>query len=204
MKPMKFWFNLRCCSIGIMLTLFGIWAVVWMTEPALAFESAGPLTDREIIERLTRLEESVKNLADAVNRGFQVTELRFQAIDQRFQAIDQRFQAIDQRFQAVDGRFQSMEERFQGMEQSFNQRFDQIVQLMIGIVATFGGIVAVAIGFALWDRRTMIRPFETKTRVIEEELAQNKDKLHRLIDALRELAKQDGKIAEVLRSFALL
>jgi hypothetical protein len=194
-----------------MLTLFGIWAVVWMTEPALAFESAGPLTDREIIERLTRLEESVKNLADAVNRGFQVTELRFQAIDQRFQAIDQRFQAIDQRFQAidqrfqaVDGRFQSMEERFQGMEQSFNQRFDQIVQLMIGIVATFGGIVAVAIGFALWDRRTMIRPFETKTRVIEEELAQNKDKLHRLIDALRELAKQDGKIAEVLRSFALL
>jgi hypothetical protein len=166
-----------------MLTLFGIWAVVWMTEPALAFESAGPLTDREIIERLTRLEESVKNLADAVNRGFQVTELRFQA---------------------VDGRFQSMEERFQGMEQSFNQRFDQIVQLMIGIVATFGGIVAVAIGFVLWDRRTMIRPFETKTRVIEEELAQNKDKLHRLIDALRELAKQDGKIAEVLRSFALL
>ncbi|WP_035258278.1 hypothetical protein [Desulfatirhabdium butyrativorans] len=165
------------------LGFFCLWLAVGVWGPVFAFEKADPLTDREIAERLARLEESVKNLTEAVNRGFQAVEMRFQGVDQRFQAV---------------------EIRFQGMEQSFNQRFDQIVQLMTGIVATFGGIVMVAIGFALWDRRTMIRPFETKTRAIEEELAKNKDKLHRLLEALRELAKQDGKIAEVLRSFALL
>jgi len=161
---------------AVLMALLGIWAVTWMSGSAFAYEPASPLTDREIIERLTRVEESIKrleeglkNLSETVNRGFQANEMRFQA-----------------------------------MEQSFNQRFDQMIQLMIGIVATFGAIVAIAIGFAIWDRRSMIRPFETKTRAIEEDIAKNEDKLHRLLEALRELAKKDAELANVLRSFTLL
>ena len=154
---------------GVLVAFLGIWAVTWMSGSVYAYEPASPLTDREIIERLTRLEEGLKNLTETVNRGFQANEMRFQAI-----------------------------------EQSFNQRFDQMIQLMIGIVATFGAIVAIAIGFAIWDRRSMIRPFETKTRAIEAEIAKNEDKLHRLLEALRELAKKDAELANVLRSFTLL
>uniref|UniRef100_A0A7C4RTE9 Uncharacterized protein n=1 Tax=Desulfatirhabdium butyrativorans TaxID=340467 RepID=A0A7C4RTE9_9BACT len=177
--------------IRVLLTVvLGMWTVTWMSGSVFAYEPATPLTDREILERLTRVEESVKRLeeglktlSETVNRGFQANELRFQAMEQRFQA---------------------MEQRFQGMEQSFNQRIDQVIQLLIGIVATFGAIVAIAIGFAIWDRRSMIRPFETKTRAIEEEIAKNEDKLHRLLEALRELAKKDAELANVLRSFTLL
>jgi len=171
-------------KIPVLLTVvLGMWAVAWMSGSVFAYEPASSLTDREILERLTRVEESVKRLeeglktlSETVNRGFQANELRFQA----------------------------MEQRFQTMEQSFNQRFDQMIQLMIGIVATFGAIVAIAIGFAIWDRRSMIRPFETKTRAIEAEIAKNEDKLHRLLEALRELAKKDAELANVLRSFTLL
>jgi len=164
-------------KIRVLLMMgLGMWAVAWMSGSVFAYEPASALTDREIIERLTRLEEGLKNLSETVNRGFQANELRFQA----------------------------MEQRFQTMEQSFNQRFDQMIQLMIGIVATFGAIVAIAIGFAIWDRRSMIRPFETKTRAIEAEIAKNEDKLHRLLEALRELAKKDAELANVLRSFTLL
>jgi len=178
-------------KIRVLLMMgLGMWTVAWMSGSVFAYEPASPLTDREILERLTRVEESgkrleegLKTLSETVNRGFQANELRFQTMEQRFQA---------------------MEQRFQGMEQSFNQRIDQVIQLLIGIVATFGAIVAIAIGFAIWDRRSMIRPFETKTRAIEEDIAKNEDKLHRLLEALRELAKKDAELAKVLRSFTLL
>ena len=89
-----------------------------------------------------------------------------------------------------------MDKRFDDV----NKKFEMVINLMMAIVGAFAAIVAVAIGFAIWDRRTMIRPFEDKVKKLE----QDTDKLHRLIDALKKLAKQDPKLAEVLRSFSLL
>ena len=60
------------------------------------------------------------------------------------------------------------------------------------------------IGFALWDRRTMVRPFESKVKEIEEELSRNRQRLHALLEALRSLGQTDEKVAEVLRQFQLL
>ena len=60
---------------------------------------------------------------------------------------------------------------------------------MIAIISAFAGIVVVTISFAIWDRRTMIRPFATKVKDmegrLEEVLSGSKDsdeeKLNRLI-----------------------
>ena len=76
--------------------------------------------------------------------------------------------------------------------------------LIIAIVSAFAAIVAATISFALWDRRTMIRPFESKVKLLEENIAGNRKKLHSLLEALRTLSKTDAKVAEVLRSFHLL
>jgi len=59
--------------------------------------------------------------------------------------------------------------------------------------------VVCIIGFALWDRRTMIRPFEDKVKVIEKRLDANEraikeinpSKVNNLIEALKDLAKTD-------------
>jgi DNA anti-recombination protein RmuC len=162
----------------VTITLLSMF-LFFVPECVRAYESAGPLTDREIIERLARLEEGQKAIREEIRAGFQ-------AIDQRFQAIDQRFQSIDLRFQSID------------------QRFEQITNLITGIVASFSGLVAVMIGFAVWDRRTMIRPFESKVREIEKNIGSNQRQMHNLLEALRQLAQQDSKLAEVLKSFALL
>jgi len=77
-------------------------------------------------------------------------------------------------------------------------------QLALGILGAFAAIVAATIGFALWDRRTMIRPFESKVKAIEDELAENRENLHSLLEALRSLGQSDEKVAEVLRQFRLL
>jgi hypothetical protein len=83
---------------------------------------------------------------------------------------------------------------------------------MIAIIAAFAGIVAVTIGFAIWDRRTMIRPFETRVRDIEGRLEEvssqvkslDEEKVTRLIRAMKKIAGGNKEVAETLRSFNLL
>lgn len=111
--------------------------------------------------------------------------------------MNERFEQVDKRFEELRN---DMNERFQQVD----NQFANMVQLIIGILATFGGIVVVAISFALWDRRTMIRPFEDKVAKIEEKIAGNKRQIRALIKALRELAPSHPKVAEILRSFSLL
>ncbi len=111
----------------ILIMILVLWGngVCWGVEPA------PRITGREIVERLTRLEEGQKAI----------------------------LREMDKRFESMDKRFESME-----------NRFDQLINIMIAIISAFAGIVMVTIGFAIWDRRTMIRPFETKVKDIKGHL----------------------------------
>jgi hypothetical protein len=141
-----------------------------------AVEVAPRITDREIVERLSKLEEGQKAI--------------LREMDHRFESIDQRFESID-------------------------QRFDQLTNLLIAIISAFAGIVAVTIGFAIWDRRTMIRPFETKVRILENRIedvadrcsskgSPDNDRLNSLIGVMRKYAGSNKDVADAMRSFNLL
>ena len=78
---------------------------------------------------------------------------------------------IEQRFEEIDKRFEQVDKRLEELRMDMNKRFDQITTFMWIIASVFGGIVAVTIGFAIWDRRTMIRPFEDKTRKLLADLS---------------------------------
>ena len=153
--------------------------------------------DREL---LVRIDERLNQI-----------DKRFEQIDKRFEQVDKRFaelrEDMNKRFEGVNKRFGDMNKRFEDINKRFedvNKRFEEIITLMTAIVGAFAAIVAATIAFALWDRRTMIRPFESKVREIEEELAGNRKKLHDLIAALRKLSRHDDRLAEILRSFSLL
>ncbi len=105
----------------------------------------------------------------------------------KVEEIDKRFEQIDKRFEQVDKRFEQIE-----------KRFDQIITFMWMIVGIFTAITASTIGFAIWDRRSMIRPFETRVKELEE------GKIEKVISSLRTLAETDAKLAEVLRRYNLL
>ena len=132
---------------------------------ALAFETAPRITDREIVERLTRLEEKLTKVEEG-----QKAILR---------EMDKRFEAID-------------------------RQFSRLVHIFLGILGAFVTMFGGTIWFALWDRRTMIKPFEDRVRNIEGDIAENRSKLHSFIDAFRTLSKTDDKVAEVLKRFNLL
>ena len=120
------------------------------------------------------------------------TETKLEELEKRmvegFEQVDKRFEQIDKRFEQVD------------------KRFEDNFTYMGYLITLFGGMFAAIVAFALWDRRTMIRPFERKVSEIENEILKlKKDKNSgKMLAALRDLAKTDLKLAEILKSHNLL
>ena len=85
------------------------------------------------------------------------------------------------------------------MEQ-VDKRFEQMMNFLWMLVAIFTTLTGVVIGFAYWDRRTIIR----KARDEAIEIIEKEGRLRDLIRALRTLSEEDKKVANVLRSFGLL
>ena len=96
-----------------------------------------------------------------------------------------------------------MDHRFEAVD----QQFDRIWALMLVMIAGIFGLI----GYIIWDRKTALRPVEQRIMALEAEFhrdleIQHEDgsRLTRLVKVLREMAKSDEKLAEVLRSFSLL
>ena len=105
----------------------------------------------------------------------------------------ERFEQMEKR---LNERFEQMEKRFEQLE----RRIDSLERIMLAI---FGGIVVIVvsvIGFAYWDRRTIIR------RSVEESKIQleREWRIGDIIAVLREKAKTDRELAEIMRRFGLL
>ena len=115
-----------------------------------------------------------------------------------------RILRIEQRLDAMEKRFEQVDKRFEELRADMNARFEQQHNTIMMLIGVFTAITTATIGFALWDRRTMIRPFETKVKEIETNMDALKTSNKNLIESLRELAKTDTKLAEVLKQFNLL
>ena len=127
-------------------------------------------------------------------------EKRLGEIEKRQAVFEERFKQMDKRFEDMNKRFEDMNKRFEEMRADMNKRFEEMMSFLKMIVGIFTALVVALIGFAYWDRRTIIR--KARDEVIE--FLEREGKLRKLIDALKELAKEDRKLAEVLRSFGLL
>ena len=121
------------------------------------------------------------------------TETRLEAVEKR---MEEGFTQMDKRFEQVDKRFEQVD-----------KRFDDHLSYIGYMIGLFGTICAVIIGFTLWDRRTMVRPFETKVNEIDAELLKlknNKNTQLKIVSVLRDLSKTDNRLAEILKSHKLL
>ncbi len=126
------------------------------------------ISDREIVERLTRLEEGQKALEkriDDLNR--RIDDLRSEMLS--------RFEAVDKRFEAVDKRFDSMEKRF------------DILQWMFGIFIT---VSIVILGFVVrvqWQ-------LQKRMVVVEKSLETQRDELSFLKSLIEKLITQRSSL----------
>jgi len=152
---------------------------------ALSFSKETGFT-QEDRERLIRLETTLKVFMEQTNRRFE--ELR-QDMNKRFELIDKRFEDINNRIIELRG--------------DMNKRFEQLYTFLWIITGIFTTLIASVIAFAWWDRKTIIR--KTKEETFEEMEKEIKpEKFKKLLNALREKAKTDKDLAEILKRYGLL
>ncbi len=169
--------------------------------PCLAEKTGFTQQDRE---RLVRLEATLKVFMQQVDKRFEQVDKRFtelrEDMNKRFEQVDKRFEQVDKRFTELR---EDMNKRFEQVDKRFEQvdkRFEQMINFLWMLVAIFTTLTGVVIGFAYWDRRTIIR----KARDEAIEVIEKEGRLRDLIRALRKLALEEKKVAAVLRSFGLL
>ena len=134
--------------IALFLLLIGLSSYSFAAEGGLA------LSNKEIIEKLSRLEEGQKGLN---------------------KRIDDQGKRIDDLRSELKG---------------------DIADLRSLVYLVLAGIIAL-IGFVIWDRRTALSPVMRKTKELEE-----RDEL--TLRALKEYARKEPKMAEVLKSLGVL
>ena len=134
-------------SFRVMNAFVLVFSMLFCTfAPALgwAIETAPRISDREIVERLTRLEEGQKALA---------------------QRIDDVERSLGQRIDNVE---RSLGQRIDSIERSLGQRIDELRETMLwGFGIMFSGMFAL-VGFVLWDRRSALAPAVRQIEGVKE------------------------------------
>ena len=97
----------------------------------------------DLIERIVRVEEAIKNQNVLMEQRFEMMERRFEMMEKRFEAIDKRFEdlihQIDKRFEEIIGQ---MDKRFSELREDMNRRFATMQWMMffgftlIGLMVT--------------------------------------------------------------------
>jgi len=154
--------------------LLGISSPGWAQGPGFAQE------DRD---RLIRMESTLQVFMQQVDKRFE--ELRAD-VDRRFEQVDKRFVELRE----------DMNKRFEQVD----KRFEELITFMWILAGIFTALTVAVIGFAYWDRRTIIQ--RAKLETIEE--LEERGKLRALLEVMRAVAAKDSNMAEALRRFNLL
>ncbi len=134
------------------------------------------LEDRD---RLIRIEISLKEFKESVDR--------------RFESIDKRFEQIDKRFEQVDKRSDGIERRLERLETVMMWGFGLLFTSMMGMV-----------GFVLWDRRSVVTPVVRAMKEKEGEMEALIKREKAVEEILREYAKGDERLAGLLKTKGLM
>ena len=170
---------------------------LFLPGPAGAVEAAPALTDREIVERLARLEKGqtglrtdLKQLREDMNRQNEQLRADMQQLREDLNRQNEQLRT-------------DIGQQMQQLREEMTGQFAQQFHLTLALLAAFSTLVAAILGFALWDRRTMLRPFERSVRSLEEDIGNNRRRLDALVEALRALGQHNPEVAGVLRQFHL-
>jgi hypothetical protein len=150
---------------AIMIMALFLLIVVGLSTFTFAVQENLSLSEKEIIEKLARLEEGQKGLNKRID------DLRGE----------------------LKGDIDGLRSELKGNIGELGNRIDDLRSLIYVVLA---GIIAL-IGFVIWDRRTALSPVISKTRELEE-----RDDL--TVRALKEYARREPKMAEVLKSLGIL
>ena len=179
---------------------------------------------REDRDRLVRIEEKLEAFIDSTNQRFEDLHADMNA---RFEQVDKRFEELradmNARFKQVDQRFAELRADMNTRFEQVDKRFEEQQSFLQMIVAAFAGLVAVVIGFALWDRRTMIKAarqelqekleqysVQREQQIVKRAVEESYERIEarglprHFVTLLRERASHDPELSGELKNLGLL
>ena len=66
-------------------------------------------SDRELLERMVRVEEELKHQRELLKAFMEQVDKRFEQMEKRFEQVEKRFEQVDKRFDQIDKRFNFMQ-----------------------------------------------------------------------------------------------
>ncbi|MFH1627740.1 MAG: hypothetical protein ABIE47_03345 [Pseudomonadota bacterium] len=104
---------------------------------------------------------------------------------------------VEEGQKSIQRQIDDLQRQIGDLKTSIQRQFDNLYTLILwGFGILFGGM-GILIGFVIWDRRTALAPAIKKNKELEE----RGDLLEK---ALKEFAKQEPRLAEVLRTMRLM
>jgi len=159
-----------------------------------ALENAPNITDREVVEKLAKLEAGQQSL------NHRISDLRSE--------MKSGQEAL--RSEMKSGQ-EALRSEMKSGQEALGKRLDDSNNTILVLFGSLITLIVALFGYIAWDRRTMMKPVLEKIERIEQDVAHGLDlsntdgsKLSRVIDAMRELARTDERFATILRSFSLL
>ncbi|SLM30453.1 conserved exported hypothetical protein [Desulfamplus magnetovallimortis] len=171
-------------------------------------------------KRMEEMNSSFNKRMEEMNSSF---NKRMEEMNSSFnKRLDEMNSSLNKR---IDEMNSSLNKRIDEMNSSFNERFEimdkrfeEMHDTMLVLYTSTMAIVVSMMGYLIWDRRTSQKPLKSKVKKLAEDMSAVEEELEtqlnirnpegpvvpRLLDALRQLARTDEKLASVLRSFSLL
>lgn len=107
------------------------------------------------------------------------------------------------RMNEIDKRIADLREDMNKRFEQVDKRFEQMMSFIWILAGIFAAMTVGTIGFALWDRKTMIRPFETKVSELDKRIIYNRENYEKLVSFLKEYASKNKKFSDIIQRFNL-
>jgi len=195
----------------------GSWVLFIVLQVALpatvfAVETAPRISDREITEKLARLEAGQEALRSEMKSGQEALRSEMKS---GYEALSVRIS--DLREEMKSGQ-EALRAEMKSGQEALGKRLDDLSGRQADTNATmlvlFSSLIALIValfGYILWDRWTMMKPVAEKLHRFEYAVITDLDMNHsdgsllrRQLKALREYAGKNPEFAEIMRSLALL
>ncbi|WP_461828982.1 hypothetical protein, partial [Aquifex sp.] len=155
--------------------------------------SLSPSEEKQLIKDIAEIKATLKTFMEQVDKRFEQIDKRFEQVDKRFEDMNRR---IDELRQDMNARFEQVNRQFEQV----NRQFEQLYTFLWIITGIFTTLTLSVIGFAWWDRRTIIRKAKEET----VEYLERDGIVRKLLEVLKEKAKTDKELEAILRKFGLL
>ncbi len=198
--------------------MMGVLLFIQLVLPVKLFavEIAPRITDREITDKLTRLEVGQEALRSEIKSSQEALRSEMKSSQEALRSeMKSSQEALSVRLSDLRAEMKSNNEalrsEIKSSNEALNMRLNDSYNTMLVFFGSLVTLIIALFGYIAWDRRTMVKPVIDQVNRLERKVLDDLDLDHsdgsilrRQLQALRQFAGKNPEFAEIMRGLALL